>query len=430
MQIKKLIYKLKAFSYAALAGLQFNLVGQLGGNEILAAADSLSLNAWKKLYHDIPDIRKINIAYIIMLLFQVLSDVINHSESHNYIRGWAAIIMAIITLNFLAKILLKSFDSIIFYFIGGTLYLIFFKPQDDYSIGDIEQSMGTFKFWLVPILNNLVLMVSWFIMDKNKKSSSLVAGLLMFYGLFCMAFDARSNGIFFIITGLIFLFKDQLVNYSRQKAILLLIVFLAVFEGLYVIYVKEAMTGKIGGAHTEEQLSRINYSYNPLNLLFSGRTEFFVAIVAIEDQPIFGFGSWAPDPTGKYLVMVLEMQDDDQKIAALLKSDLMPQIIPAHSILIGAWLDGGIGAFIAIFFIFILFLKRCLYLLSNKDIIYSKYFPILIFFMLDTFWTFLFSPLPHIKDTLPIMIAFVMVMYKKSQDQKDAHQNSGGLAIS
>lgn len=424
MPFKKLIYKLKAFLYAALAGLQFNLVGQLGGNEILAVADSFSLNSWKKLYHDIPDIKKINIAYFTFFLFQLLSDIINHSESHNYIRGWAAIIMAIITLNFLSKILLKSFDSIIFYFIGGTLYLIVFKPQPDYSIGDIGESMGTFKFWLVPILNNLVLIISWFIMGKSKRSGSLVSGLLIFYGLFCMAFDARSNGVFFIITGLIFLFKDQLINYSRQKAIVLLVVFFAAFQGLYVIYVKEAMSGKIGGEHSKEQLRRVNYSYNPLYLLFTGRTELFVAMVAIEDKPIFGFGSWAPDPTGKYLVMVLEMQDEDQQIASLLKSDANPLIIPAHSIIMGAWLDGGIGAFLSIMFILILFLKRCFYLLSSKDIIHSKYFPILIFFMLNAFWTFLFSPLPHIKDSLPIMIAFVLVMHQKLKDQKYIQPNN------
>jgi len=414
----KLVNKVKMFLYAVLAGIRINVIGQLGGNEILAVVDSLSIPQWKKLYRDVPDIKKVNIAYVFMFIFQVISDFINHSDSHDYIRGWAAIIMAIITLNFLAKILLKTFDSIIFFFIGTALYFIFFKPQDDYTFGDFGENMGSFKFYVIPIVNNLVFVASLIIMGKSKKPNNPIVALFLFYGLVCITFDARSNGAFFIITSLFFLFKEQFISYSRTKALALLMIFLILFQGLYIVYVKEVQSGKIGGEHTEVQMKRVNYSYNPLYLLFIGRTEFFVAIKAIQDEPVFGHGSWAPDPTGEYTLMILAMQDEDQNVAALFKSDERHLIIPAHSVLIGAWLDGGVGAFIAIMFIFILYLRRCFYLLANKSFIYSRYFPILVYFMLNGFWIFLFSPLPHIKDSLPLMIAFVTVMYQKLQNQE------------
>lgn len=424
MAKKKLSYKIKGFLYGALSALKFNVIGQLGGNEILAVADSLLLSQWKKLYRDIPDMKKINIAYVVMFIFQVVSDYVNHSTSHNYIRGWAAIIMAIITVNYLARILYKSFDAVVYYFIGGAFFLIFFKPQAEFTFGDFAENMGSFKFYVVPILNNVVLVASWFMMGKRRKSNTNIVAVLVVYGLFCLMFDARSNGVFFIVTALIFFFKEQLIDYDRQKAVVLLSLFLVVFQGLYILYVNEAKSGKIGGKHTEQQLTRIDYSYNPLYLLFSGRTEFFVAIKAIQDEPVFGHGSWAPDPTGKYTAMVLEMQDEEQKVAALLKSDTEDFIIPAHSVILGTWLCGGVGAFLAIMFIFFLYFKRCFYLLADRDAIHSKYFPILVYFILSAFWIFLFSPLPHIKDSLPIMISFVIVMYQKLQDQKRIQQNN------
>jgi hypothetical protein len=425
VSIKKQIYRLKISLYAFLAGIQFNVIGQLGGNDILAVVDSFSLGSWKRLYRDIPDIKKINIAYLIMLIFQVISDMVNNSDSHDYLRGWANIMMAVIVLNFLAKYLFKSFNVIIYFFLAEIIRFIIFKPPEGFDASDFSENIGVFKFWIAPILNDIVLLVSVYILGRKKSSNRDVLPLFITYGLLCIALDYRSNGIFFILASLIIIFYKYLINYNRQKMLALLFGFLIIFQGLFILYVKEVQEGEIGGEHSKIELKEVNYSYNPFNLLLIGRTDFFVAMIAIKDKPVFGFGSWAPDPTGKYLALSYELRKEDRDIGALMKADFILHIIPAHSVLMGSWLNGGIGTFLPILFLFVLYLRRCFYLISKKDILYNKYFPILIFFMFNAFWTFLFSPLPAIKTTLPIMLAFVFVMYQKFKNQELIEQNAG-----
>jgi len=409
IQSKK-IYHIKAFLYSTFARLKFSLGGQLGANEIMALINSLSIKGWKNLYHDIPDVKIINIAYITLLFSQIVSDIVNGSTSEDFIRGWANIVMAIVVTNYLSTLLWRSNKSIIYYLTGAAIGVVFFGAEvEDFSL----EKMGFFKFTLVPILNSVLLIVSCYLLKVVTKKSFTIVFIFIAYGLFNIAFDSRSNGLIFLIVSFI-IYKRKMVGDVKMKTVFpFLIGGLIVFQGLYSLYVYQVLQGNIGGKHSEEQFSMTSNPYNPINLLLAGRSEVYVAIIAVIDKPIFGHGSWAPDPGAKYTLLAYKLHGEEDKLDNRLDMSNGKLIIPSHSVIFGIWMTSGIVGFIAFMRIVLLFYKRGFNLLKSSSIQASSYYPIIVFFIVNSAWIFLFSPLPHIKQSLPIIIALIIVFHRK-----------------
>jgi hypothetical protein len=394
------------FVFSILSNTRINLIGQLPLSEIFAFFACFSKKYWKGVF-SIDDVKKINFAYFFFLIFQVISDIFNRTDLQNASRGAANILVAILVFNFLVTLLNKSQYAIIYFLIGQILSLILFTPSNE---GLSLEDMGFFKFRLAPILNNVVLIVAFLVIENRKNKGYFLFFLFLIYGLFCMAYDYRSNGMLMILTGTILTMNKFIIRFRRSNILLFSIFILSVFQFLYVFYVNEVISGEIGGKHSKEQLANLENPYNPINLLLSGRTEVYGATMAIKDKPFIGFGSWAEDKKGKYTKIILKLKGQlDKSSTTYNKQGRL--IIPSHSVLFGAWVSAGLGAFICIFFIFFIFIKRGFYLLKSPYLYNNPILPIIIFFLLNGFWTFLFSPLPHIRQTLPIFVGLVVVIY-------------------
>jgi len=406
--------RIKIFLFSFLAGIRVNLVGQLPFSEIFALVHSLNPDTWIRIFRKIPDVKKITIAYGVFFLSQIISDIVNQSDLQNIMRGWANILMAMVLVTFLARMLWKSSSLIIVFFIAEILRLIFFAPS---SYGISIHDMGFFKFRLTPILNDLILISSWWLLKKSRVNKIPVVLLLAFYGMFCIAFDFRSNGFLMILTALIMMKIGVLKRIRFKQFALYFALFCLVLQGLYAIYISQVLSGNIGGEHSLEQLRRIENPYNPFNLMKTGRAQTFAALTAIIDKPFFGHGSWAPDPDGKYNKLVFELHNEGDRFPVFFQNN-EKIIIPSHSVLFGAWMTSGLGGFIAILFIIFLFFKRSLSLLRNLSILKSPYLAIIIFLFLDGLWAFFFSPLPHIRGSLPLKLAFFFTLYQQQYIKK------------
>lgn len=403
-----LVSKIKIFLFALLSNIRVSLIGQLPISELFALFSSFSIPRWKSLLK-VSDVRKINIAYLLFFVSQVISDIVNQSTFQNAARGWANILMAIVVFSFLTNQLNNYKSIIIIFLIGQIISMILFEPSSE---GLSLEDMAFFKFRIAPILNNVILIISYYLLRQNRYNLIYVVILLIGYGLFCMLHDFRSNGMFMIMTGIILLNKKGLKKVGVKKSIIVSLLFLVIFQITYMYYVNQVFSGNFGGEHSREQLVRLKNPYNPLNLLQSGRSEVFVAMYAIKDKPLFGFGSWAPDQGGKYTALQYEMNNEKEKFNGYYQSS-GELIIPSHSVIFGAWLYAGIGGFLSMGFILIIFLKRSITLLKNPLILKNTLAPIIIFFVITGLWTFIFSPLPHIRQTLPIFMALIIVMHKK-----------------
>ncbi|RYZ41030.1 MAG: hypothetical protein EOP49_29165 [Sphingobacteriales bacterium] len=175
----------------------------------------------------------------------------------------------------------------------------------------------------------------------------------------------------------------------------------------------QVQSGNIGGEHAKRQFALTKNMYNPLNLLLVGRAEVYAAISAIADRPLAGHGSWAVDPGGKYTFIAYQLHGEDDKFVSDMRNMEGELIIPSHSVIFGAWMTAGILGLLAILYIIYLFYKNAFGLLRQAEVLASPYFPIVILYLITGAWIFLFSPLPHIKQTLPIMIAFIVVTHRR-----------------
>ncbi len=74
--------------------------------------------------------------------------------------------------------------------------------------------------------------------------------------------------------------------------------------------------------------------------IISGRSNILGAMFAVADSPLFGHGSWALDPSGKYGMRMLEVVGDDEGIQRL-QNRRSESYIPCHSHVMQAWVWHG-----------------------------------------------------------------------------------------
>lgn len=394
--------KTKTVLYAFLEGIRINFIGNIPISEIFALGNLLAFRKYLKVLETIPEIQKITFTYLLLLISQIICDYVNVTPMDNYLRGSANILFGIIITLFLTELLLKKENHLIFFFIGSLIASVIFKNND---LGADFENAGDFKLYIAPIINNIVLLMSFFILDKNPRNKKIVVVIFIFYGISSIFLDYRSNGLQFLISGMLLIGVGR---FNLKKMSLLIVPFILVFYLVYVLFVTQVLNGSFGGQHSIEQLSVTKNPYNPFELLYIGRVEIFVSFKIISDEPIWGHGSWAKDKTGKYFLLLDEMAHKS-------RSNYNPTaeerdtIIPSHSVLLGAWVYTGLLGFFAVIFQIYLVFKEALLLLTKLDKS-DKFSPIILFFIVSSFWIYLFSPLQSIRRPLPIIIATIFVL--------------------
>lgn len=406
---------IKIVLYSLLSSVQMSFVGTLIMSEVYAGLNSLNFSRIKQLYRNNPDVKKVQRAMFIFLVIQVVSDVINNNSMNNMLRGWAAIGVSLVVFTFMFRMFDDTPKIILAFMCAEVVRLILFGSSNlEQDTSSMMEDYSLFKFRIAPITNNIILLITYY--TYNKRKDMLTVAIIIGYGLVNVALDFRSNGMFFLFAGLIIHFRKVLMNMTLARKIGLTIFVCILFQIVYMFYVHAVLSGEFGGKHAGDQLAEAENPYNPGSLIGQGRGEFFVAIEAVKDAPWLGHGSWASDEDNHYRsLMFKDLDKDKSKLLALNNSG----VIPSHSILLGAWVYGGIIAFLCIFYIFWLTMKRGFSLMVDERAMETPYYPIVVFFTVELIWIFLFSPLPHIRSTLPLTIAFILTIYHSLQNEED-----------
>ncbi len=379
--------------YAATSGLFINLIGRLMVAELIALATLPFINV-RKLLNQYKVLQVVLGSLTVLLLVQILSDIANNSSPSDYLRGWSLIIFSMISIIFLVKYLPKNTNNIVYYLF--TLFLMRLIFGSD--LGMMEEDSNYFKVRFVGFLNPAMMLLGYFLYIKNK--TKLASLSFLAFGVICMGMDARSNGLIFIISGMLLYIKSTRIRLSATKIFIIGIVLSGVLYAGYVYYVDQVLYHGLGGYNATSQLNKVSNPYNPFELLYYGRSEFVVLIQAGLDAPFFGYGSWGKDPGGQYALLTASLMDENVHYSGYIR---------AHSIILGYFAYAGVAGLLTILF---LFFK----LFTHAWKIYKADFrivtlPIIIVLSVDLLWASLFSPIGALRTIFPLFASLIIVEY-------------------
>lgn len=398
------LYGSKIFLYSLFSQLKIKVVGELPVGEIIGLLSLLSGKKTKNIFIQLPDIKYLFVAFTVLVISQIGSDLINGTLFLSSIRGWANLSLGFAMILFLASTLVENPKLILLLLIGQILSLLLFY----WNIPEVNEKIGGFyKYIITPVINNSLLVFSWFLIKKYLSLGVWCASLSFFiYGICGLILDTRSNGMIFIMLSLLLpLFYNVIISYKTLLIGVFALVLLSI--SAMSLYTYSVLNHTIINKRVERQLRLANNPYNPLEVLLIGRAETYAALQAIKEKPFIGYGSWPGDPQGRFTRQSYKIRGYESYVKSG-NLDLTKQTIPSHSVLFGVWLCSGILGFAAILFIMLFFLKKGFLALSRLN--HTPYLPLILFFILDGVWIFFFSPLRHIRASLPILISFILVV--------------------
>jgi hypothetical protein len=356
-------------------------------------------------------LRLIVFGYVLILLGLIISDFINKTQINDWSRGWLSVIIAINTTIFLVSVISKNHKSIITLILFMFFSMLIFGNAS-YALrgNELELSLASalnednfFKIRFIPFLVPLLMI---FMIYFAKKSLFINYIILFSFLILFLYFDARSVSIMILLTILGIYIKSKKIKFNFIKSIPIILMLAIIGQIFYSVYVYYSINSNSSG-HNATQLEAIDNPYNPFYLLVQGRTETFVALKAISDKPIFGFGSWARDPSGIYIEEVEILKNSNANV----KYDEI-DYIPSHSVILGYWLWGGILSFIGS-----LLILREVVITGIKAVNAPSIFSTCIIFIVSGFlWDMLFSPIGSIRIGFPQAISIIIViayLYRK-----------------
>ncbi|MCB2088688.1 MAG: hypothetical protein R3E18_08565 [Sphingomonadaceae bacterium] len=277
------------------------------------------------------------------LLCQVATDIYRSIPMEDFLRGWGRIIFFAIQVCALWLFLPRDRNYILAFGFGLSIALVFNVPENfiesPWKFG-YAQGLMMFTACLLSVPSRLTntlrefaplifLAVAAFLLTKVARSafaiSTMTAGV-------CLAFVVLNK------------FGNAREAMKPWMFALLLIGGIGATGILTTVYENAADSGALG---RDAQVKYRKQSGGDLPLLLGGRPESLISVVAIQDSPILGHGSWAKNR--RYLEMYRTLRirwGIDFPKTQYVKD----RRIPAHSYFFGSWVESGI--FGAIFWLY------------------------------------------------------------------------------
>ena len=273
----------------------------------------------------------------------------------------------------------------------------------------ISETAGDWwKFYFGPSFSLLFLIF----IGSLKIGSTLKFILVSFLGFFSIVLGSRSLGLILMITAVGFL------NYSSSRNVLRSLIFVLIFFSLVNIgnnLIREAsLSGKLG--RTQQIKAEQQYFSGPILLV--ARSELTYQWVSIVESPIFGFGS-NPTPSDQVLINTYDIESKygiNSKKTAAYESLTKTGKTPQHSIIFGAWLEGGVTSILLLVYLFLQMLKWN----SANSIRTSQCKLSLLarFLHINFLWALFFSPLgAGSRMSLAVTIGVCFLVYRTNMSK-------------
>jgi hypothetical protein len=389
-----------AFVLPAVSFIELPVIGRLQLSEVIAIAiipwvlgrrDGLHVPRW----------------FIVLwggwLLCQVLTDLAAGSAFADYSRGWAKIV---VTLTSLVAILgLVSSPRRARLFVVG----LAFATIAEYVVRPtLATAIDPWK-WAFAMPIGLLLAAA---LSGKAGLTKPALPVLAFgvFGVLNVALGYRSLGGVALVTSAYLAINaiarrdGRHLRPSISGAVMGAMCSIAIVVAVLYAYDWSASSGLLG----PDARARYDTQSGSFGVFLGGRPELLVSTQAVLDSPVLGHGSWARDP--KYIQMLSD------RLVSLGYQDISTDpadvvVIPAHSYLVCAWVEGGIlgGVFwlgVAVF---------AGWLLLNLYAVRWILMPLLVFSTSQLLWDIGFSPYGEAgRLSAPFAIALCVLAYQRT----------------
>lgn len=362
---------------------QFHFVGSIGLSElpIFLLAPIVFLLDFKQLKKDgfLPFVGLSILACVGCLI----SSIINETPGIIFIKGLANPYSIFAVTVILHRLLRNNFNGLKFFLIGvflSSIISIFIFQQETFTVhhgeintGDVatEMVMSYPLFWSAKIKQLLSLPSCTHYLPMPLSYSAGACLVSAFVYLFYSGSSGRAAALAtFASTVLILVFKKsrrQMQKMGRHVILLGFAVLLALMAFKFG-YSFAASSGLLGYDVQQKYFSQTRMGSGALQMLMSGRMEFFCAVLACLDHPIVGFGPRGEDTEGyveRYLQKYGAPEDYvsyvNYNYRVAMENGYVYKSIPAHSYIGMFWVYYGIFGlviWIYVLWIFYLYLRK------------------------------------------------------------------------
>ena len=313
---------------------------------------------------------------------QFFSDILNGTSLANMLRGVARSGITVVLLAGFSLLLEdKPFRiRLSFMLIAAGFVVGYILDPNDYSLDE------PWKFGYGMSVSMAIIGISSYLWIKQQYI--LCIALCVLGSALNFVLDFRSMAGMMFMTGLLVALSSygNAPNRRMSNARLATLAFVALISAVVLIEVYSyAAANGLLGTEAQQKLefgSEHTDQGGALGVLLSGRLEIMVSSQAILDRPIFGHGTWATNET--YADTFRDMLGVPNEGSGA--DD--PDIIPSHSHLFGAWVEGGLLSALFWFYALGLILRALLAALRNRELAD----PITVYSLMYVGWSVLFSP--------------------------------------
>lgn len=332
----------------------------------------------------------------VWLLSVVISDCFNQFVFGRFIRGSMKPIFCACWCLFYAGVLLRDFRLLLYPPIGAVLAAIqnYIMPQS-YTVESLAAGgYEAVAFGLAPIVIASFAALGLWLYRRHRLWAALCyicsAVVLAIVGA-----PRNTVGIALLSCGVIvFIWWTRGGKNKRFKITfprLIGIAVLGLIGGLAVFYLYQygASKGFFGEQQLRkyaEQSEQTVFGASPLGVLLAGRPQIFGAMLGIMDQPILGFGSWTAWEMTDYFYEAMEIVGSNADVLNRLSQGAVAGV--GHSIVLVAWLENGLLAFVTMLAIYCTMLRGFISTIELD----SRITPLIVGGFFAFTWAFLFSP--------------------------------------
>lgn len=395
-----------------LGGIKFRFIGTFYASEILILIICF-LVTWKPLFSNKYSSNIFKLA-VFWLISATITDTYINNTFINSLKGEFNIIFFILQFPIIYWLLYDKPTRFLYYIIAvgivsiPNLYL--FGPEyDEDNAGAMGENIWLF-YAMVPVAVAIISSLYYKKKINDKTCCILMAG----FGIYMLFHNSRN--VFLTMSmasilmyqigkynGLCKFDRIKIFSHNIFATFLLLLIGAAIVNTSYSFLASNRILGDYAYYKYLRQ-SKAD------NILEGGRSQTLLGIELIKQSPIIGYGCFAKDEDDSF------HKEYAKKHNKKYVKPLNERRMPAHSHIVGAWMENGIGG--GLFWLYILSLMWRFF--KNGAILYvPKLLPAVLMTFTATCWDILFSPFgSRVPTTFFLMyISIVYLDYKKSIPQ-------------